>query len=66
MPSNPTPPRAPRCLRLVERTNGLKLKATEQCPNERLPGSDECAHHLGQAAADYREILATVQRAAAA
>lgn len=62
MPSNPE--RSLRCLRLVERTNGIKIRSTEQCPNERLPGSDECAHHLGQAAADYRTIIESVQRAA--
>jgi hypothetical protein len=50
-----------RCLRLVEQTNGIKIKAAEQCPNERLPGSDLCARHLGDAAGDFRKIIGTAR-----
>lgn len=51
-----TPARALRCLRLVEQTNVIKVRAPQQCANEQLPGSSLCAHHLGEAAADYRRI----------
>lgn len=54
--TTPTPPRAPRCLRLVEPTNGLKLRAPVQCDNPRLPGTDLCAHHLAGAVADWRRL----------
>lgn len=50
--------RAPRCLRLVERSNGIKLKATERCESEQVPGSSLCAHHLASAAREYNEIIA--------
>jgi hypothetical protein len=43
------------CLRLVEKSNGIKIRPAEQCANERLPGSDLCAHHL--AATDFRKII---------
>jgi hypothetical protein len=49
--------RAPRCLRLVERTNGIKAKPPERCANEALPGSALCAHHLGEAAREFQEIV---------
>jgi hypothetical protein len=48
-------------LRLIERANGIRLKAVERCANERLPGADECAVHLGQAVADFRAIIAAAQ-----
>jgi len=50
--------RAPRCLRLVERTNGIKIKAPERCPNEQLPGSALCAAHLAEAHREYEAIVA--------
>lgn len=50
--------RAPRCLRLVERTSGVKIKPPERCANEQLPGSALCAHHLGEAASEYQAIVA--------
>lgn len=51
-----TPDRKPRCLRLIERSNGLKFRPTDQCPNEQLPGSALCAHHLGEAASEFRRL----------
>lgn len=51
-----TPIRALRCLRLVEEVNVIKVRAPRQCANEQLPGSALCAHHLAEAAADYRRI----------
>ena len=51
-----TPDRKVRCLRLVEATNVIKVRAPQQCANEQLPGSALCAHHLAEAAADYRRI----------
>lgn len=56
-----THPRKLTCLRLVERSNGIKLKSAERCANERLPGSDLCARHLGDAAADFRTIIGSVR-----
>ena len=50
--------RKPRCLRLVERTNGIKFRPADQCPNEQLPGSELCAHHLAKAAAEFNVIVA--------
>ncbi len=50
------PDRKPRCLRLIEHANGIKARPPERCPNEQLPGSALCAHHLGQAVAEFREI----------
>ena len=61
--TTPAPERKLICLRLLERANGIKLRATERCANERLPGSDLCAVHLGQAAADFRRIIASAQEA---
>ena len=49
--------RKARCLRLVEHTNGIKTRPPERCTSERLPGSSLCAHHLGEAAADFRRIV---------
>jgi hypothetical protein len=49
--------RAPRCLRLTERSNGIKLKATERCESEQVPGSALCAHHLAEAAREYQAII---------
>ena len=49
------------CLRLVEKSNGIKIRPAEQCANERLPGSDLCAHHLGAAATDFRKIIGAAQ-----
>ena len=62
MPSNPE--RADRCLRLVEYTQGTRLRGTDQCPNPRLPGADECAHHLGQTVADFRRLTESERDAA--
>ena len=50
--------RAPRCLRLTERTNGIKARPPERCPNEALPGASYCAHHLAEAVREWNEILA--------
>lgn len=50
--------RAPRCLRLVERSNGLKVKPKEQCGSEQVPGSALCATHLAEAVREYNEIIA--------
>jgi hypothetical protein len=47
-PTPATAGRAPRCLRLVERTSGVKIRPPERCANEALPGSALCAHHLGE------------------
>jgi hypothetical protein len=52
------PARAPRCLRLVERTNGIKLRPADQCPSERLPGVDYCVGHLAGAVEQYNAIVA--------
>ena len=49
------------CLSLIERSNGLKLRATERCADERLPGSSYCARHLSEAAADFRRIIQDAQ-----
>lgn len=49
-------PRADRCLLLVERTNGVKLRGAERCPNERLPGFALCAHHVGETVNAYRRL----------
>jgi hypothetical protein len=49
-------PRKLICLRLTESTNGLKIKPAERCSSERLPGSALCAHHLAQAAEEYRKL----------
>lgn len=49
--------RAPRCLRLVERSNGIKLKGTERCESEQVPGSALCAHHLAEAAREFQAII---------
>jgi hypothetical protein len=51
-----TPERKSRCLRLVEHTNGIKLRGTDQCASERLPGSALCSHHLGEAASEFRRL----------
>ena len=51
-----TPDRKLICLALVEASNGLKLRATERCPSERLPGFDFCAHHVGETVAAYRKL----------
>lgn len=56
-----TPERKLICLRLVERSNGIKATPPERCPSERLPGSDLCAHHLARAAEDYRRITQDTQ-----
>lgn len=50
--------RAPRCLRMIERTSGIKIRPPERCPNEQLPGSALCAAHLAEAAREYQEIVA--------
>ena len=55
-PTPATAERAPRCLRLVERTNGIRTRPPERCPNEQLPGSALCAHHLGEAASEFRRL----------
>lgn len=52
------PARAPRCLRLVEHTNGIKLRPADQCESEQLPGSDYCGHHLAGAVEQYNAIVA--------
>jgi hypothetical protein len=59
-PAADAPPaaRAPRCMRLANNTNGLKIRSTDQCPNEQLPGSELCAHHLAEAVREWNEILA--------
>ena len=44
--------RAPRCLRLV-----ISKRGKNQCESEQVPGSALCAHHLAQAAEDYRAIV---------
>jgi hypothetical protein len=49
------------CLRLVERTSGVRIRPPERCANEQLPGSDLCARHLGEAAADFRRIIQDAQ-----
>jgi hypothetical protein len=46
-----------RCLLNVEHANGIKFKPTDQCPNERLPGTKVCAHHLAELVNDYGRIL---------
>ena len=56
-----TPERKLICLRLVEKSNGIKIRPAEQCANERLPGSDLCAHHLGAAAGEFRNIIGAAQ-----
>lgn len=45
------------CLQLVERTNGIKIKPTERCTSERVPGSSLCAHHLASAVQDYHRLV---------
>jgi hypothetical protein len=50
--------RVPRCLRLVERTSGVKIRPAERCPNEQLPESALCAAHLAEAAREYQAIVA--------
>jgi hypothetical protein len=56
MTTPPSPDRKPRCLRLVEHANGLKFRPPDQCQNERLPGSALCAHHLGDAVNEFRQV----------
>jgi hypothetical protein len=46
------------CLSLVEHTNGIKIKPTERCADERIPGSRYCAHHLAEAVREWNAILA--------
>lgn len=53
-----TAARAPRCLRLVERSSGIKIKPPERCANEALPDSRLCAAHLAEAVREWNEILA--------
>jgi len=50
--------RVPRCLRMVERTSGVKIRPPERCPNEQLPGSALCASHLAEAHREFGEIIA--------
>lgn len=51
-----TPERARRCLRLVAPSGYLTPKPPFQCANEQLPGSELCAHHLAEAASDFRRL----------
>ena len=53
--------RKPRCLRLVEGGNILKVRGTEQCQSERLDGSAYCAHHLAEAVREFKRITGEIE-----
>jgi hypothetical protein len=54
--TTPSPDRKLICLSLIERGNGIKLRATERCESERLPGFHFCAHHVGETVSAYRRL----------
>lgn len=59
--SSPAGERKQRCMRLVDRTNGLKFRGTERCPNEAAPDSSLCVRHLSEAMDDGRRIFASME-----